>query len=167
MSESTDCDSVGDVCELVRTEMFDKVFKDGRFDELGMEFSNTVDFETADCREESHSDTFRLGFFDQRHSSKSIVVTGELGSNTLQEEEVDVVDDGQVSREQGFHQGDRPGLECFRKNGMVRVGEDLAGDRPGRVPVEGFFVDKNSNEFRDSESWMGVIELDGNVVGEV
>ena len=50
---------------------------------------------------------------------------------------------------------------------MVGEEECVGDDIPGLVPWNLFLVDKNTHEFRNSESRVGIVELDGGIWGQV
>ena len=51
---------------------------------------------------------------------------------------VDEVDNLQVSRQDTFYHVDRPPLQSFRQDGVVRVGERVEADIPGLVKLQLF-----------------------------
>ena len=53
-------DAVGDICEFVWTVDLDKVFENGRLDEVGVKLSDTVDLVTADNSQVGHANPLRL-----------------------------------------------------------------------------------------------------------
>ena len=74
-----------------------------------------------------------------------------------------IVDYLQVPREQVLQQRNRPLLEGFRKDSVVGEEECVGDDLPGVVPRNLFLIDENTHEFRNSESRVGIVELDSGV----
>ena len=68
-----------------------------------------------------------------------------------------------MPREQVFQQRNGPLLESFGKDSVVCEEECVGDDIPGFVPRNLFLIDENTHEFRNSESGVGVVELDGGI----
>ena len=68
------------------------------------------------------------------------------------------VDDFQVARQQPFEQLDRPGLQRFRQQRVVGVGQRRHRDLPGLVPAEIVQIDQDPHQLGDGEARMGVVE---------
>jgi hypothetical protein len=49
---------------------------------------------------------------------------------------------------------------------VVGVAEGVLNDIPGIVPFKTFYIDKDALELNNGKSRMGVVQLDGNLVGE-
>ena len=64
-----------------------------------------------------------MGFVDDGHAFEQIAVAGEMVHHTLQEAMIDFVNDLQMAWQNGFEQPDRPGFQCFRKHGVIGIGE--------------------------------------------
>ena len=75
----------------------------------------------------------------------------------------DIIDYLQVPRKQVLHQRDGPLLESFWKDGMVGKEECVGDDIPGLVPRNLFLINENTHEFRNSESRVGIVELNGGI----
>ena len=71
-----------------------------------------------------------------------------------------IVDYLQVPREQVLQQRNGPLLESFGKDCVVGEEECVSDDLPGFVPWNLFLIDEDTHEFRDSESGVGIVELD-------
>ncbi len=87
-------------------------------------------------------------------------------ADLAQEALVDLVDDLYVTRQDGLEELHRPGLQRFRHQGVVGVGEDARGDVPGLVPVEAFLIHHDTHQFGDGDGRMGVVQLDRHLVGQ-
>src|SRR6267142_1253914 len=75
--------------------------------------------------------------------------------------DIDAVDDFQMARQQAFEQFDRPGLERFRQQRMVGVGQRRHGDLPRFLPAEVVNIAENAHQLGDGQTGMGVVELHG------
>ena len=73
--------------------------------------------------------------------------------------DIDAVDDLEMPRQQPLEQLDRPGLERFRQQRVVGVGQRRDRDLPGFVPAEIVQVDQDAHQLGDGEARMGVVEL--------
>jgi len=86
-----------------------------------------------------------------------------------------------MAREEVLHQRDRPLLECLRKDSVVGVAESLLDNcttlarpcnvyllltAPGIVPLQALNIDQYSLKLRDGKRWVGVVELDSDLVRE-
>ncbi len=117
------CDSVRDVRELIRSKDLDKVLENGSLDQIRMKFSDTVDLVGTDNSQESHANHFWLGLFDDRNASQEFPILWELALHSLQEIQVDLVDDLQMSWKQVLEQWYRPLLQRLGEDSMIRVSE--------------------------------------------
>jgi len=120
---STGCDSVGDISELVRSKDLDKVLEDSGLNQIRVKFCYTIDLVGSNNSEEGHSDHLGLRLFDNRHSAQQLTVLRELALDTLEEEEVDLVDDLEMSRKEILEQWNRPLLESLGEDCVVGVSE--------------------------------------------
>ena len=121
----------------------------------------------SDDGEVGHADHFFRTFFDEGKFFFLLFVTGKAGFDFVMEEvAIDIVDDTEVSWEDFLEEGDGPFFEGFGEEGMIGVSEDLFADIPSFIPFETFFVDKEAHEFWDSDSGVGIVELDGDFFGE-
>jgi hypothetical protein len=88
-----------------------------------MELCNTVDLMRTDDSQIRHANHLGLRFFNDGNTGKNIPILGELALDTLQEIQVDLVDDLEVSWKQVLEQWNRPLLKCFWENGVIGVSE--------------------------------------------
>ena len=123
MKPSSWSDSISNVNKFIRAKDSDKVLENCGLDEIRVELSYTVDLVRPNNCKECHPDALGLAFLNDRHLREQFTVSRELLLNTLQEEQVDVVDYLHVAWKQVLHEGDRPLLKSFRKNGVVGVTE--------------------------------------------
>ena len=90
---TTRSDTVGHVGELVEPKDVDEVLENGGLDQIRVQFSHTVDLVRPDNSEERHANHLGLRLFNNRDSAQKVTVFGEGPLHSLEEEEVDVVDD--------------------------------------------------------------------------
>ena len=159
-------DAVGLVDDAAGVDRVE-IAEDRLLHQLGVKRRNAVDAVGADIGEMAHADAAAIGFVDQRYAGEEGVVaeTGPLGA--VEMGVVDHVDDLHVPGQQAFHQGNRPHLQGFGQERVVGVGEAFAGDAPGVVPGHAVYVDEKAHQLGDADRRVGVVELDGDLVGEV
>ena len=68
-----------------------------------------------------------------------------------------------MPRKQVLQQRNGPFLESFGKDGVIGEEECVGDDLPGFVPRNLFLIDENTHQFRNSESRVGIVELDGGI----
>lgn len=164
---SAGSDTVGDVGELVGAKDLNEVLEDGGLDEIGVQLSNTVDLVRTNNSQVSHADHLGLSLLNDGDATKHIAVLGELALDGLEEEQVDVVDELEVAGQEMLEQGDGPLLESLGKDGVVGVTESVSDDAPGLIPIKALEIDENTLELNNSQSRVGVVQLDGNLFGEL
>ena len=79
---------------------------------------------------------------------------------------IQFADDRQQMGNHFFQVRDRPFLQSFCQNRMVRVSTGLSHHIDRRVHVEAFFLGKQTNQFRNHHRWMGIVDLDGHMFME-
>ena len=72
-----------------------------------------------------------------------------------------------MARQQALEQFHRPGLERLRQQRVVGVAETRLGHFPGLVPGDGVLVDQDAQQLGDGDGGVGIVELDGDLLGEV
>lgn len=160
-------DAVCDVGELVGAVDVDKVLEDCRLDEVRVQLGDTVDLVGADNGQEGHADHLGLRLFYDRDPAEDVTVVGEHLLDALEEEEVDVVDDLQVSGQQVLDQTDGPLLEGLGQDGVVGVAKRGRDEVPRLIPLELLEVDKDALELDNGQRRVRVVQLDGDLVGEL
>ena len=78
-----------------------------------MKLSNTIDLVRSNNGQEGHSNHLWLRFLDDRNSVEQLPFLGEFALNSLEEVQVDLVNDLQVSWKQVLEQWDRPFLKSL------------------------------------------------------
>lgn len=164
---ATGCDAVGNIGELVWTVDLHEILENGGLDQIRVQLGDTVDLVRANDGEICHADHLGLRLLNDGHASEHIALLGEGALNELQELQVDVVDDLQVTRQQVLEKRNGPLLESLGQDGVVGVAEGLAHDVPGIIPVKALNIDENSLQLRNRHGRVRVIKLDGDLGGEV
>src|SRR4029450_10755813 len=62
-----------------------------------------------------------------------------------------------------FQQGDWPFFQRLWEQGVIGIGRHRLGDLPGCLPGQSMFVKEHAHTFRDGQSRMGVIQMDGHL----
>ena len=74
-----------------------------------------------------------------------------------------------ISRRRGttsLEEADRPGFEGLGHQRVIGVGQGAAGQVPRFVPAEQGLVEQDPHQLGDGHGGVGVVELDGDLVGE-
>src|SRR5262245_1993205 len=119
---------------------------------------------TSDHGEMGHAHLPRWFLLDETHAPNAIALFWVAAPDVVEEAAIDLVDDLQMPWDQHLEQLDRPLLERFREQGVVRIREGAYGEVPGLLPPAFSLVEQEAHQFGDSERRVSVIELDGNVV---
>ena len=96
-----------------------------------------------------------------------LVVAGPLAFARLHEMHVDVKDELEVTRQDALEKRHTPPLQRFRQQRMVGIAESSRDDLPGFLPWQILLVDQEAQQIDDGDGRMGVVELNGDLVGEV
>src|SRR5262245_3244272 len=84
----------------------------------------------------------------------------------MEQAAIDLEDDLEMPRQRVFKPRKRPLLQRLRKQCVVSVCKCSLSDIPCFVPSQMLVVQKNPHQFRDSHRWMGVVELNGDLLGK-
>ena len=136
-----------------------EIVEHGLLHQVGMHRRDAVDAMRADEGELPHPHPAAALLVDQRHRGPEIDVAGTALVGQRQMRDVDAVDDFEMARQQPFEQFDRPGLQRFRQQRVVGVGQRRHRDLPRLVPAEIVQVDQDPHQLGDGEARMGVVEL--------
>ena len=71
------------------------------------------------------------------------------------------------SRQQATEEILAPTFESFAHDGMVRVGENFRHNIPCVIPAVAALVEQQAHELGDSESRVGVVDMDSHLVAEI
>ena len=138
-----------------------EIVEHGLLHQVRMHRRDAVDAVRSDERQLSHPHLAAGPLVDQRDRGLEIVVAGTARFRQRQMADIDAVDDFEMARQQPLEQFDRPGLERFRQQRVVGVGQRRHRDLPRFVPAEIVQVDQNPHQLGDGEAGMGVVELHG------
>ena len=136
-----------------------EIMKHGLLHQVGMHRRDAVDAVGAYERQLPHPHPAAGLLVDQRDRGAEIDVAGAARLGERQMPDIDAIDDLQMARQQPLEQFDRPGLERFRQQRVVGVGQRRHGDLPRLVPAEVVQIAQNAHQFGDGETGMGVVEL--------
>ena len=131
-----------------------------------MERRDAVDLVRADKGEVAHSHPPARMLVDHRDRRQEALIDEAAPPRAVEMRRIDQVDDLHMPRQHPLHQRHRPGLERFRQQGVVGVGEHGLRDRPRLVPFDLVEVDEDAHQFGDPDRRMSVVELDGGVLAE-
>ena len=141
-----------------------KVGEDGFFHQLGVNFRHAVHLMAADDSEMRHADALVGRVVDDGHAAQQLGIAGIAMHHIAHEAVVDFVDDLQVPRQHALEQRHRPGLQRFRHQRVVGVGEGARGDIPGMRPFQAMLIDQHAHQFRDGDRRVGIVELNRHLV---
>ena len=162
--------AVGDVVEAVREHLVEVVHQVG-LEQLGVQGGDPIDAVRTDHRQVGHADALAVRgpvpVVDQRHAREARIVERVAALHLAEETPVDLVDDGEVARQQALEQLHRPGLQRLRQQRVVGVAEGRLRHLPGLVPGDGVLVDQDAQQLGDGDGGVGIVELDGDLLGEV
>ena len=91
---------------------------------------------------------------------------GELLLDSLQKEQINIINNLHMSGQQPRHKRNRPLFQRLLHHRMIRIAERRRDDFPCLIPLHVFNVDENPLEFDDRQCGMGVIELNGDLIRE-
>ena len=158
-------DAIGLVVDAARIE-FVELGEEVAFNQLGVEGGDAVDRVAADHAQVAHADHLVVAFLDEREGALFGDVAGPLLLYFIEEVLVDLENDLQMTRQDLAEKTDAPLLQGFRQKGVVGVGEGACDDRPRLVPGQTVFVDEEALQFWNADRRVGVVQLDGDFVGE-
>ncbi|KNC22834.1 hypothetical protein FF38_08040 [Lucilia cuprina] len=147
---TTRSNTVGLVLELVGLHLVEQTEKI-ILQDLGVNSGYTVDGMGTNNGQMSHVNAFLTIFFNQRHAAHTIHVTGIEFLNIFHVQEVNVIDNLQVTRQNGLEHGNGPAFQSFGKDGVVGVGTGADGDIPSLLPGQVLFIDQDAHKFRNGQ----------------
>ena len=159
-------DAVGLVGDAAGIEMVE-IVEHGLLHQVGVHRRDAVDAVRADESELPHPHPPSGLLVDQRDRGAEIDVAGTTLIRQRQMRGIDAVDDFEMPRQQPLEQFDRPGLQRFRQQRVVGVGQRRHRDLPRFVPAEIVQVDQDAHQLGDGKARMGVVELHRGLGGEV
>ena len=164
------CDAVGLVVEAVRIEL-GEIGKDRLHHQVRVQLRDAIHAVAADDGEMRHTDPFAvlvaIAVVDQRDATDQVDVAREALLDFVEKFLVDAVDDAHVTRQKVLKQPDWPGFQCFRHQCVVGVGKDALALAPGLRPEHAVIVAQQAHQFGDTDCRVRVVEVNGNLVGQV
>ena len=110
----------------------------------------------------------RVGvFLDDAHALPARVVSGVPAADVVEKAPVDLVDDLEMPRHEQLEQFDRPLFKRFRKQRVIGIRERTNGEVPGFVPAEVCLVEQDPHQLGDGERRVRVVELNGDMIGQL
>ena len=156
-------DAVGHVLEGLGLEQV-VIVEHAFLDDLTVQLGHAVDAVGSVGADVCHAD---LVVADQSHVVDLALVAGEcllqLLAGTAVHLDHDLVDAGQGHLEDVHI----PLLQSLGHNGVVGVGKDLLADLKGLIPVKAALVQQDAHHLGDGQRGMGVVQLDGDLVGQI
>ena len=157
------CDTVGDVLELVRgVQIFFVEY--AVLDDLRVQLGNAVDAVRCHNAQGSHVD---LVVLDNGHPCGSCAVAAVALHQTCAVAVVDLHDDLEDSRHDLFYQVYIPLFQCLSHYGVVGISEGVGDDVPCTIPGIAAVVQQDTHQFRNCQSRVGVVDVDGNLFVQV
>ena len=96
----------------------------------------------------------------------AVLVAGVARADVVEEAAIDLVDDLQVPGQSDLEEVDRPRLQRLGQQRVVGVGEGPDGQVPCLVPAEPGLIEQDPHQLGDGQRRVGVVELDGDLVGQ-
>ena len=160
------CDAVGDIAETAGIERM-KIAEQFFLQDLAVQFGYAIDGMTSDDGQMGHAHMLHGAFTDQRDPGGQSFIARTAPAHRFQEPVVDLENDLHVARQQPGHEIHRPGFKRLGQHGVVGIGEGLLADPPRLVPSQSLFVHEQPHEFRNRDAGMGVVELNGDKIGQI
>ena len=135
-------------------------------DQLRVQRGHPIDRMTAHNGQMRHAYLRRITFCDNGHALQAPRVAGPPLADRVQKAPVNFIDDLQVPGQYPFQQSYRPGFERLGHQGVIGITTGRAGDPPGIRPLQVALVDQQAHQFRHGQRRVGVIELDGHLLGK-
>ncbi|MNM91888.1 hypothetical protein D3C81_1041990 [compost metagenome] len=134
--------------------------------QFGMQRRNPVDAVRAEEGQVAHAHLPALVFLDQRDRTQQAEIVDVLGPQPVDMERVDQIDDLHVPGQQALHQRHRPAFQRFGQQRVVGVRQHGHGELPGLLPLQVPLIQQQAHQLGDGDGRMGVVELDGRLVGK-
>src|SRR6476659_9883104 len=103
----------------------------------------------ADDGQVGHTDPSLRALLDEADAGDTSFVTGKAVANVVDQAPIDLEDDLEVARQHPLEPRERPLLERFGKEGVVRIRERPAGEIPRLVPTQALLVEQDSHQLGD------------------
>ena len=154
------CDAVGLVVETLGEHLGQVL--DGRgAQQLGVNGRHAVGAVRADNGQVGHADLALRTLLDEADVLDTAGVAGETLPHRLEQAAVDLQDDLEVTRQQQLEPRQRPFLQGFGQQRVVRIRQRPLGEVPGLVPAQMRFVEQDAQQLGHRQCRVRIIELDG------
>ena len=121
----------------------------------------------ADDAQVAHADHLVVAFLDKREGALLGYVAGPLLFDLIEKVLVDLENDLQMTRQDLAEKADAPFLQRLGQKGVISVCEGARDDGPCFVPRQAVFVDEEALQFGNAHRRVGVVQLNGNLVGKL
>ena len=159
--------AVGNIGEFFRPEFIKFRYQRG-LNQLGVNFGHAVNREGSDDRQVCHTDNLCIAFTGNNGNfSQFFARFAEFCFRKFNKSAVYFINNLQMARQHMLEILDRPGFQCFRKQGMVRIGKDFGYNVPGRFPVLSVNIDKQTHHFHNGKRRVGIVQLNTYRVGKL
>ena len=129
-----------------------------------MQLGHAVDLVAGGQTQVGHAN---LAVGDDSHVVDLAHVVAILGPQILHQAAVDLahnlIHTGHLLGEEAL----APTLQSLAHNSVVGVGQGIAGDLPGLIPTVVVLVQQQTHQLGHAQSGVGVIDVDGHLVGQV
>jgi hypothetical protein len=142
-------DAVGLVVEALGKH-FRKIAHGMGAQQLRMDLRNAVGAVRADNREMRHAHVLGIVLVDQAHARQPPLIAGEARAHLVEEPPVDLENDLQLTRQQQAEHLQRPLLQRFAQQCVIRVCQRLLRQVPGFVQSR-CSIEQNAHERCDRE----------------
>ncbi len=156
-------DAVGDVDKPLGRDLV-VVVEDAFLEDVGVELGHAVDHMAGGKAEVCHAD---LAVCNDGHPVELALVVAVVGAQLLHQAAVDLLGDGVDAGHLLFVELYAPALEGLAHHGVVGVRQGAAGDVPGLVPAVVVLVEQKAHQFGHAQGRMGVVDVDGDLVGQI
>ena len=155
-------DAVGDVLEgLGLVEVV--VVEDAVLDDLAVQLGHAVDGVAHIAADVGHA---HLAVAQDGHVVDFARIAGEGLFKVGPAAAVHLLHDGVDAGQGGAEDVDVPLLQRLAHHGVVGVGEGAPADVEGFVPAVAALVQQNAHQLGDGQGGMGVVQLDGRLLGQ-
>ena len=158
-------DAVGLVVETLGPQLVE-ILEEGGLEQLGVQGGHAVDRVRGHHGEIGHADFAHGAFLNERHPHNAVVVARIARGDFAQEAAVDFVDDLQVARQNALEEFNGPALQRLGHEGVVGVAEGAQDNAPCVVPLQMLLIQQQAHQLGSGEGGVGIVELDGHLVGE-
>ena len=159
-------DAVRDVGKAHR-EDFGKFGKQRLDHQPGVQLRHAVDLVAYHHRQPRHAYATPVRLVDNRRTAQHRRIVGILLLQGLQEVVVNLENNLQMTRQDFTQHIDGPGLQRFAHQGMVGIGEDLAGHLERLIPAKLMLVNQQAHQLRNRQHRVRIVEVNRDFVRQI